>query len=545
MNGGIVPMAELSCRMGLAPRSPSFYTVRPGHPSRQAIPAIHNLLKGNKMSFKLRACAAALPLVLAALAGPVFGAEISSEQKYPAALIRETPMAVWYGPREEMTVEEFVAYCAPVLWFSPDEPLLMDLTGKDIREPEPFPFEDNPDRPVVYFRLRRVVERADEQGEGYSYKGGSKGGATLNLRLLAGVDLDFFFYYPQEEGLNAHKHDVESVQMKVAVARGDSDDTKYAIAVTRVVGKAHGVLWYDNTLVVDKYTQFPIHIMVEEAKHASCTDKNGDGQFTPGYDVNVRINDAWGVRDIIRGGSLYTASWQSWMAKTRHPDTRVFPPLPVDSPRRGSLMRGGVYAPDNAVYELRPFPASEKAEEDLVHFIADKGPEDWPEVEQVNSLDKFGDWLSDESWAKSFSLALRYDGNLGISFMFPLLIVRNFEDPISGGYILNRLYLTGKGLDEWGYTAVYTPSASRWMDPYFALGFQKVVSHQPDGTTPSSYEFLVETGLKFRVNIVHTPLKVARRLGTDFWGFRFGIRYFGGFPIEELGYVLEVGAGSF
>jgi len=33
------------------------------------------------------------------------------------------------------------AYCAPILWFSPDEPLLEDATGKGIRVPDPFPFE--------------------------------------------------------------------------------------------------------------------------------------------------------------------------------------------------------------------------------------------------------------------------------------------------------------------------------------------------------------------------------------------------------------------
>ena len=284
------------------------------------------------------------------------------------------------------------------------------------------------------------------------------------------------------------------------------------------MGKAHGVLWYDNTLESDADTRSPLHIMVEEAKHASCPDKNGDGMYTPGYDVNTRINDAWGVRDIIRSGGLFAASWQSWMAKIRWPRHRVFPPLPEDSPRRGEQYTAGGYTGDNAVYELRPFPTAEKADDHLAPFITGKGYPDWPDVDEVDTLEKFGDWMSDDSWVKSFSLALRIDGNLGISFMFPFFVFKNFEEPMGGGYILHRVYLTGDKLDEWGYTAVYTPSASRWVDFYTGLGFENRVDINPDGTSDSRYDFLYETGLKFRVNIMHTPLKLGRHLGTDFWG---------------------------
>ena len=75
------------------------------------------------------------------------------------------------------------------------------------------------------------------------------------------------------------------------------------IGVTRVSAKAHGLVWFWNVLDSDDYAQFPMHLLVEEGKHALATDKNGDGVFTQGYDVNVRINDAWGTRDIIRTAS--------------------------------------------------------------------------------------------------------------------------------------------------------------------------------------------------------------------------------------------------
>ncbi len=486
-------------------------------------------------------CAMVSVLLFAAHAAAV----PAREAGYTAEEIKSTSYVVWYGDEETMTVERFVSYCAPILWFSPDEPLLEGRTGKEITIPEGFPFEEPPVGPVVYYRLREVLQRPDGKGPAIVVKADDKGKSTLHLSSLAGVDLDFFFYYSREEGLNAHQHDVESVEMKIAVARGSERGTRYAVAVTRTKGKAHGVLWYDNTLESDQYTGMPMHILVEEAKHASCTDKNGDGLYTPGYDVNTRVNDAWGIRDIIRSGGLFAASWQSWMAKMRFDDTRVFPPIPEDSPRRVSYEVDGVYAPDNAVYELRPFPSADRADEHLKPFIADKGVPNWPDVSEVNNIEKFGQWIGDESFAKSFGVALRMDGRAGVSFTFPFWIVKNLEDPLGGGYVVHRLYLTGKGLDDIGWTALYTPSASRWIDPYFAVGVERRTITDVAGITSHRNDFQVETGFKFRVNMVHTPLRAVRRLGSDFWGFRFGVRNFGAMQIDELGYVVEIGAGSF
>jgi len=81
------------------------------------------------------------------------------------------------------------------------------------------------------------------------------------------------------------------------------------------------------------------------------------------------------------------------MTKVRADDTRVFPPLPEDSPLRKEHSRDGVYALDNAIYVLRPYPRPEPASPDLKPYIADKGDPDWPEVVADTDLKKFETWL--------------------------------------------------------------------------------------------------------------------------------------------------------
>ena len=41
----------------------------------------------------------------------------------------------------------------------------------------------------------------------------------VDLRKVGGVDIDFFFYYSMDIGGNPHKHDVEYIEARLAVAR--------------------------------------------------------------------------------------------------------------------------------------------------------------------------------------------------------------------------------------------------------------------------------------------------------------------------------------
>ena len=463
-------------------------------------------------------------------------------EDYPCGEYDAVQAIVWHGRDTQMSIAELAAYCAPVLWYSPDEPLLGGREGKAITIPEAFPFEPTDSIPVVYYRVRQIILR-DADGSPYSPDTGDRGQSVVDLKHIRGIDLDFFFYYSSEAGLGVHKHDVESAQFQL-VAGHAPDCEEYVLAVTRVLGKAHGIQWYDNTLMVDEHAKFPMHVMSEEGKHASCPDKNADGYFTPSYDVNRRVNDAWGVRDVIASGSLFTGGFQAWMAKVRRPEHRVFPPLPEDSPLRKRHSRDDVYAPDNAIYELRPFPTAARAEHDLVHFIADKGDTNWPAVQEASTLKVFQDWADRESFVKSLSVGFYADGNYGFSISFPFFIVKNFEDPMGGGFITHRMAFTDDNLRDFTWMANYSPSASRWIDPYFSAGCEWNKEDDPSGTGETTdRDPVIETGLKFRASLTHTPVKFLTKL-ADFWGLRFGMKTNGFFDIDTLRYAIEVGAGT-
>jgi hypothetical protein len=490
-------------------------------------------------------------LVLLALASvwltpTAASAQFDVEREVPCCEI-EAPHVVWAGADRHMSFDTLAAHCGPILWFSPDEPLLDGVErpgGIDL--PMAFPFESPGEGPVVYYRIRRIIRGGE--GEAFTPNLEDKGATVLDLDMITGVDIDYFFYYPFEEGLGGHVHDVESVEMKIAVFRQPGcEECRYGISIQLVNAKAHGILWYDNTLETDAYSEFPICILVEEGKHASCTDKNGDGYFTPGYDVSKRVNDAWGVRDVMRTGALFTGGFQSWLAKVRKPEDRVFPPLPADSRVREEYAEEGVYAPGYQIYEVRTYPTVEAAEEysdpTIVHFV-DKGHYDWPAVDQEAEVEKIVDWLADESFAKSISISARFDDDAGISVVFPLFVVKNFNDPVTGGWLVNRIYLKDHRWRDFGWNVIYTPSASRWIDSYVSVGLEVDKEDDPAGGVRRDTAFATETGIKFRGNISKSPLGFLGAL-TDFWGLRVGVRYKGYKNFSELGYVVEIGAGTF
>lgn len=476
----------------------------------------------------------------------------------------DVPGVVWWGTRRQMTLEEIASYMAPVYWFSPDEPLLGRAEGEDIRLPEVFPFEEAPDRPVVYYLFDDLVTVkegtagfAEDEIPTLARDSTNPGNALVDLERAVGFRMHFYAYFSSEEGIGAHVHDVEGAEFRAVVLRSDRsqvlrdasaaqcDRRTYVLLVTQVTGKAHGIVWFWNTSDTDADSKFPMTLLVEEGKHALATDKNADGYFTPAYDVSRHVNDAWGIRDNMRTGTLATGGYQAWMTKVRQPEHRIQPPLPDDSPLWPAIDRrfqDGEYAQ----YELRPLPPTELAVGDphhLENFLKDKEVLDWPEVDEVGDVKQFMQWLDAGQVVRSLSIAFLADGDIGFSFVFPLFIVKNFEEKTSGGFIVHRMYLKDHNLRDFGWQLMYTPSASRWMDTYLGAGAEHDVEDDAanPGQTVSRWDFVLETGLKFRANLGHSPLKFLPF--TDFWGARLGIKNYGFFDIDRLTYVIEFGAG--
>ncbi len=158
-------------------------------------------------------------------------------------------------------------------------------------------------------------------------------------------------------------------------------------------------------------------------------------------------------------------------------------------------------------------------------------------------MDQFVDWVDAGAVEKSLAIALYTDGQgAGVSWVFPFFILKNLEDPLTGGFLVWRMYLKDR-LRDFGWMLLYAPSASRWIDTYLAAGVEWD-SQLVNGTRRRDADFVFETGLKFRANISGTPLKFLT-LFTDFWGLRLGIKNTGFFDIERFTYVFEIGAGAF
>ena len=248
---------------------------------------------------------------------------------------------MWQG-RDAPSLPELVGVVAPVLWFSPDEPLLRNGS----RLPHRHPCDPLAGEGIVYYQVRRIRIRGESR-----------------VTVPEHVDSDFFdkvdsfairfyFYYDHDFGVGSHAHDLELVEMEMSLST-DVGGWREA-RLKRVTGFAHGTDWYSNELHVEADTRLPITILVEEGKHASSPDRNADGIYTPGYDVNRRINDAWGVRDVLGSGFLAAGGFQASMAKPRRPPDRRAPPA-LDDARPFAILssHGGR---DDALerYVLRP-----------------------------------------------------------------------------------------------------------------------------------------------------------------------------------------------
>ncbi len=449
--------------------------------------------------------------------------------------------------------DKIAEIAAPMLWFSPDEPRLYDEFGK-IQMPNALPFGPSTEQPVVYYKVLKIYSEEKELG--------TKSGATtltrsksIALSHISALEIEYYFYYEEETGIGGHPHDLESTQVQIQVVKQTNcPDYQYALVARRVIARAHGLYWFENALNVDEQTSFPISILVEEGKHASCTDKNADGTYTPGFDVNEKVNDAWGVRDIISTGNLFSGGFQGWMAKNRSPKSLLLPPNALESESYKKVKERYPGIEIDNEYVILPFPKlpADFKDKELKKIVQSKKSVDWPVIATSVEANRSIVRLSKENKLRNkIGISYRFDEDNSLSFSLPLLLVKHVEAPITGGWFYHKIYLNNNNNKpnevsrSFGHQIQHTNSASRWVDSYVGFGYEFVDINDGLDIVDHQAFFVTEIGMKVRLNITKTPLKVLRFLGTDYWGVRFGWKNLGFNPFLYSGFVLEIGAGAF
>lgn len=137
------------------------------------------------------------------------------------------------------------------------------------------------------------------------------------------------------------------------------------------------------------------------------------------------------------------------------------------------------YTGGNAIYSLHPLPTVAEATafdtaqgngSNLAKFLVGKEIPDAPEIEDLTTLKEAFDWLDTGALKRSLLISFYTDGRAGFSWSFPFFVVKNLNVSMTGGYVLHRMYSKGDNLRGFDWTALHTPSASRWVDTYLAAG---------------------------------------------------------------------------
>ena len=446
----------------------------------------------------------------------------------------------WRGDRA-LSLPEIVSLLAPVLWFSTDEPM---ITQNLYPFPRTHPCDQQADHPVVYYQVNRLSLRSGEQ-------------VTLpeqdDLRFwdkVESVAIRYYFYYPQDFGVGGHQHDLEVAEFTAYLEQGS--DGCYELRLSKVVGFAHGVDWYYNELRIQRDTWYPITLLVEEGKHATSPDRNSDGVFTPGYDVNVRIKDAWGIRDVFASSTLGSGTYEAFMTKQRDLRARMFP---VDDPLRCTasfttpLTRGEQMAEDR--YELRPANLVsscpllvEEQNQNLAGYMADHqfGADHQPRQNPLFGVDldlplTYSGWFP--------PLGLRFDGNrIGIGMSFAALEMGG------QGYFVGRLNWVEDAVSIEG---MITPTAAQFFSWYASAGaaYERrrydldelaIAQQTQDPVLPDrEWQFVAELGVKYRFQV--SGVGRIFTLGYQFGGVRFGVRNSGFDDFSSTRLIVELGAG--
>jgi hypothetical protein len=462
---------------------------------------------------------------------------------------------IWRGP-EPIGLDEIARLAAPILWFSSDEPLFLNAEG--VRPlPDPHPCDPAGGAGIVYYQVNTIVNDGSER---VTWPGQDD---PDFMRKVDNFIISYFFYYSEDLGMDGHTHDIEVCKMQVFA---DQEGDCFQARIKLVVGLAHGVTWYDNIHEVESDTHFPITLLVEEGKHASCPDRNGDGIYTPGYDVNRRVNDAWGVRDVLSTGHLIGSGYNASMTKPRFFTFRMLPPASTERcpgrpsraarspesigtyelraantiPLCDAVARGKEEKPDDESDSLRVLREDRQR---LGHMMKDHhfGDQYQPDQMQSRIAKNLGasPIESPTMWVPSFSLRHDGFGTMGVTFVF-----RGLDGGVVWAIPKVNIMREQLGLD-----LLFTPSVSRWADWYVTVGTDRIdgKTQEVDGEEQVirevKWDFATEAGYRFRFRVPQA-IKPAV-LYYDFGGVRLGMRTNGFDSLSRFRLVAEIGAGIF
>lgn len=445
---------------------------------------------------------------------------------------------LWSGA-SPLGLTEIADIAAPVLWFSRDEPLLR--RGEVI--PSAHPCDLPSATPIVYYQVIQIAHRGEAE------VGRPEENDPEFFRKVDRMILKFLFYYSEDIGVGAHPHDLEAVELELELS---SENGCYQLSLENATGLSHGSRWYSNILEIDAApdTKYPLTLFVEEGKHSVAIDRNADGYFTRGYDVNRTVNDAWGVRDVMGSGVLLSSGYNPEMTKPRRFQERVLPPevdLRCVAPGNSSLQLDEGYL---SRYELRPgnrVPSCEVPRGEYLKRFTEYhkfGEDELPAQFSAGSIENAFRGLAHPDRFLSFSL--RAEGGLGLGMVFRGLDLRQ-------GWIVPKVNVNG-------YSAsaglMYTPSASRFFDWYLAGGVRRQFASRTETVKidseagsrdiqvvrPPSWDLYTETGIKIRARV--SPKVRPFALGYEFAGLRLGVQALGTGRLSDIRLIFEMGAGA-
>ena len=467
---------------------------------------------------------------------------------------------VWSTCRGRMVprYHDLALSVAPALWFSPDEPLFgpggnIEDTVIPARLPRSGASPEQHSRAsttsrVVYYRISAVRLRNRTQGGPVTIRSGrlpssqDTGFDQVPLALVSSVRILYLMYYPEDVGFRGHPHDLEAVAITLTIKPvSAASGTCYTTRISQITGGAHGVDWYTNTLTIGESPHdgviLPPHILVEEGKHASAPDRNADGLFTPGIDVNRDVNDAWGVRDAMWASFMGLRTYDVDQAKGRCANPQIV--FPRGSPHARDHKR----APGASCVQVRSPPVYElieagtdgsssychtgqTGERPVELRILRELLEKWEFCDgiSVKEPQRVGGWFADHLLSGPQGPGdIRHRDRISLGhvwhrpgggefgrglYLVPYVGVRA---PIIGGWAVPRLtyvYFSSTDAHFGAVDVMYSPSGSRLIDWYGAVGFESM-----SGT--SENRLVQELGFKLRFPSLGFPLNslVGARVG--------------------------------